>query len=452
MFLARVKWKLSAAWLGFVWCAAVTGTAFADQNAKLLLELQERAVAFFWFETHPTTGLVKDRAGNVRGDDYNVASVAATGFGLAALTVAVDHGWISREKAESRALTTLRFAREKLDRQHGWLYHFVDFKTGQRVWDCEVSSVDTGWFMAGSLLAGEYFGGEVKCLAEELYSALDFHWMLTDGGTKPNEKLLCHGWKPETGFLRSRWDNYSEHLLLNLLAIGSPTHPISPACWEAWERNVGEYRGFRTFACGPLFTHQYSQAFIDFRSKRDRKGFNYFESSVEATKANRQFCMDQARNLKTYGPNVWGLSACDGPGGRYEAYGAPPALEVHDGTVAPWSTVASVAFTPQLALQAIQHMKDRFGPKLWGRYGFGSGLNLDQDWFAHDVIGIDLGAALLLIENHRNGSVWARFMRIPYIQEAMRKAGFTEASIQRSRLSRLYPQLDPHDLLLRLAG
>lgn len=404
--------------------ARSTIVASSEQQDTLGL-LQERAFTFFWFEAHPATGLVKDRAGNARGDDYTVASLAATGFGLGALAVGVEHGWLSREQAEGRAVKTLKFVRDELVHEHGWLYHFVDRKTGQRAWKSEVSSIDTALFIAGALLAGEYFGGEVKALADELYRRVDFQWMLTDGGTRPNEKLLCHGWKPETAFLKSRWDNYSEHLLLNILALGSPTHPIAGSCWDAWERNVGEYKGFKTLACGPLFTHQYSQAFIDFRGKRDRNGFDYFDSGVQATKANRQFCIDQAMNFKTYGSNVWGLSACDRPGGGYVAYGAPPALEVHDGTVAPWATVASVAFTPDLSLPALRFMQDRYREQLWGRYGFGNAFNLDKNWFAQDVIGIDLGAALLLIENHETGKVWQWFMRIPSIELAVQKAGFS---------------------------
>ncbi len=435
MFAAR----LITGWVvGLIVCATGGGTvaAIATESkpvgaeatgTNLLSDLQRRALEFFWFEAHPHTGLVKDRAGNTRGDDYHVASLASTGFGLAALPVGVEHGWIRREQAERRALVTLKFVREKLTHEHGWLYHFVDWSSGKRVWNCEISTIDTALFLGGALLAGEYFGGEVKSQADGLYGRVDFQWMLTDGGAKPNEKLLCHGWKPESGFLRARWDTYSEHLLLNLLALGSPTHPIPAECWDAWRRNVGEYKDFKTFACGPLFTHQYSQAFVDFRGRRDRKGFDYFESAVQATKANRQFCLDQSGRFKTYGPNVWGLSACDRPGGGYEAYGAPPGTVVQDGTVAPWVTVAAVAFTPQPALDAIQFMHDEYRTKLWGRYGFSNGFNLDKNWFADDVIGIDLGAAVLLIENQCTGKPWRWFMRIPEIKRGMQAAGFVES-------------------------
>jgi len=421
--------SLAALCLGWALCAApeqpAPPRAPTAEGLRVLAELQRRAFDFFWFEAHPATGLVKDRAGNRSGDDYTVASAAATGFGLAALPVGVERGWVARQQAEQRAVAALRFARDRMPHTNGWFHHFVDWKTGRRAWQSEVSSIDTGFFLAGALLAGEYFGGETRVLADGLYRRVDFQWMLTDGGARPGEKLLCHGWTPERGFLKARWDNYSEHLLLNLLAIGSPTHPIPASCWAAWERNTGEYKGFKTFACGPLFTHQYSQAFVDFRRRRDRLGFDYFEGSVQATKANRQFCLDHAAAHKTYGANVWGLSACDRPGGGYEAYGAPPGVPVHDGTVAPWATTAAVAFTPDLSLAAVGFMHERFRASLWGRYGFSNAFNLDQDWFAGDVIGIDLGAALLLIENHLTGKAWQWFMRVPCVTAAMSAAGFS---------------------------
>jgi len=397
-----------------------------DPQSDLLTTLQHRGFDFFWFEADPKTGLVKDRAGNRAGDNYTEASIASTGFALASLPVAVKHGWVTRERAQERALTTLKFARDNTAQTNGWFYHFIDRTTGERAWKCELSSIDSALFLGGVLLAGECFGGEVGEVANAIYRRVDFQWMLTDGGTKPNEKFLSHGWTPEGGFIKSRWLNYSEHLMLNLLAIGSPTHPIPAGCWEAWQRNVGEYKGFKTFACGPLFTYQYSQAFIDFRGKHDRQGFNYFDASIQATKANRQFCIDQSAKYKTYGSNVWGLSACDKPISGYEAYAAPPGKPIHDGTIAPWATVASLPFAPEETLAAVTHIYERFGDKLWGRYGFGNSFNLDRNWFAPDVIGIDLGAAILLIENARTGFVWEHFMRTQPIKEAMKKAGFSE--------------------------
>src|ERR1041385_8069913 len=227
------------------------------------------------------------------------------------------------------------------------------------------------------------------------------------------------GWKPETGFVKSRWDTFSEHLALEIRALGSPTHPVPAATWQGWKRNVGEYKGHKTFRCGPLFTHQYSQAFIDFRGRRDALGFDYFESARQATLANRDFCLEQGSRFKTYSSNVWGLSACDNPDGNYEAYGAPPGEARSDGTVSTWNMVASVVFAPDFVTSAANHMRAKF-PQLWGRYGFSGAMNLDRNWFAPDVIGIDLGAALLMIENHRSEFVWREFMKIDAVKRGMR--------------------------------
>ncbi len=385
---------------------------------------QRRALDFFWREADTETGLIKDRAGNFTTDGYNVSSIASTGFGLAALAIGVEHGWITREQAHGRALVTLRFFRDKMDQQHGWFYHFVDMRSGKRAWNSEVSSIDTALFLAGAMFLGRYFANtEVAELADELYRRVDFQWMLTDGGARPHEKLLCHGWTPERGFLPYRWDSYSEHMILYLLAIGSPTRPIPAESWDAWARLLGEYANHRTFAINVLFVHQFSHAFIDFRGKQDRGGYDYWRSSSEATLANRQFCIDNAGRFRTYGENVWGLSASDGPDG-YRAYSAPPGRANHDGTIAPWAAAASIVFTPDLSLAAMQHIYQTYGERVWGRYGFSDAFNIDRNWWGQDVIGIDLGAALLMLENHRSGLVWKHFMNIPYVQTALQKAGF----------------------------
>ena len=234
---------------------------------------------------------------------------------------------------------------------------------------------------------------------------------------------LCHGWKPESGFLRSRWDSYSEHMVLYLLAIGSPTHAIPASTWNAWERPEGEYAGHRAFRVGPLFTHQFSHAFVDFRGIVDGEGRDYWQSSVNATLANRQYCIDNADAYETYGPDLWGLSACDGPDG-YRAYSAPPGREEHDGTVAILATLASLPFTPESVQSFAGHLMDTHGDRVWGKYGFTDSINVDREFWAPDVIGIDVGAAVLMIENHRSGLVWERFGRIPAIGRALDAVGF----------------------------
>jgi hypothetical protein len=397
-------------------------TALASET-NVLFELERKAFDFFWNETHPNTGLVKDRAKNSGPDNYDNASIAATGFGLAALPIAVERGWITRKEAEDRALLTLRTFANGLPNEHGWFYHFVKWNSGERAWKCEVSSVDTAWLACGALLAGEYLGGESKALADSIYERIDFEWMLTDDGARPTAKTFSMGWRPESGFITARWDTYSEHLALGILALGSPTHPVPVDTWKGWKRNVGEYSGHKTFACGPLFTHQYSQAFIDFRGRKDCLGFDYFESAQQATLADRDFCIAQSAQFKTYGTNVWGLSACDNPWGNYEAYGAPPGIAHSDGTISTWNTAASIVFAPDLVASAVNHMRDKY-PQMWGRYGFCGAFNVDQKWFAPDVIGIDLGAALLMVENYRSEFVWREFMKVEAVKRGMERAGF----------------------------
>lgn len=402
----------------------LSGAAVASET-NTLFELERKAFDFFWQEAYPQTGLIKDRAKNHGTDKYDVCSIAATGFGLAAIPVGVERGWISRKEGEEQTILTLRTFAEKLPHHHGWFYHFVNWKTGERAWKCEVSSVDTAWLLCGALLAGEYFGSESKTLADSIFQRVDFQWMLTDGGVRPDAKTLCMGWKPETGFIKSRWDTYSEHLALQILALGSPTHPVPATTWQGWTRNIGEYNGHKTFRCGPLFAHQYSHAFVDFRGRKDALGFDYFESARQATLANREFCIAQSAYFKTYGSNVWGLSACDNPDGNYEAYGAPPGVAHSDGTVSTWNMVASVVFAPDMVTAAADRMRQNF-PQLWGKYGFSGALNLERNWFAPDVIGIDLGAALLMIENHRSEFVWREFMKVDAVARGMERAGLAK--------------------------
>lgn len=396
----------------------------ASETTQLLDELQRRAVEFFWREADPRTGLIKDRANNSGPDEYTVSSIASTGFGLAALGIGEKRGWLPRRAAAERARRTLSFFRDRMTQQHGWFYHFVDRRTGERVWNCEVSTIDTALFVAGALVAGRAFpGGEVPRLADDIYRRIDFNWMRTDGGTKPNELTICHGWKPETGFLPNRWDHYDELMILYLLGLGSPTHPLPAASWNAWTRPVQEYGPYRGVQLElPLFVHQYSHAYVNFRGLRDRRGFDPWANSVTATRMNRHFCIDHAGEFKTYGPLLWGLSACDGPDG-YRAYA--PKTGCHDGTVSPWAVAGSLPFAPEICLPTLAAMRKAEGGKLWGRYGFADAYNRDRNWQAPDVIGIDLGAALLMIENYRTGWVWKRFGELPAIRRALRRAGFT---------------------------
>ncbi|MDA1190639.1 MAG: hypothetical protein O3A46_03025 [Candidatus Poribacteria bacterium] len=397
-----------------------------ETTDDLVNEAARRAVLYFWQEANPHTGLVKDRAVNfAERDEYVVSSVAATGFGLVAVAVGAENGWLPREDARARTETTLRFFRDESPHEHGWFYHFVHYQTGERYWDCELSSIDTALLLAGALFAAQYWGDEIAVLADDLYERVDFNWMLTDGGARPDSLTLNHGWKPESGFLAHRWGSYSELMVLYLLGIGSPTHPIPPETWGAWKRPTGEYGGYETFYVGPLFTHQFSHAFIDFGGKRDALGWDYWRASVNATLGNRQFCIDHADEYASYGENSWGLSACDAPDG-YRAYGAPPGYATHDGTVATLAMIASLPFAPDETRAAMSHLYRTHGDRHWGKYGFGDSFNLDRNWFAEDVIGIDLGAWVCMWANARDGFVWGRMMRHPAVERAMDAVGFRE--------------------------
>lgn len=397
----------------------------ADPESELLADASKKAFDFFWLEANAQNGLIKDRANNFESDSYDVSSIASVGFGLTALCIGYEHEWADKSAIKERANTTLNTFANDMDHVNGWFYHFVDLETGERVWESEVSSIDTALLLAGALTAAQCFDDpEIGQLANDIYERVDFEWMLTDGGSKPNELLLGHGWKPESGFLPVRWDVYSEHMILYILAIGSPTHPIPPESWVAWERQRGVYAGYETFAQGPLFTHQYSHAWIDFSKIQDQSGYDYFQSSVNAILANRQFAIDNQEQCETYGENVWGISAGDGPDG-YQAYGAPPGTINHDCTVIPSAAAASIVFTPVESKAAIQEIYTLYQSEIWGKYGFSNAFNVDRGWYDPDVIGIDQGNMLLMLENYQNGGyVWNTFMSHTAVKTGLARAGF----------------------------
>jgi hypothetical protein len=398
-------------------------------------ELQHKAFRYFWEQTDPKTGLTKDRAGNFKNDDYHVASMAATGFGLTALVIAEGRGWITREQAYARALTCLSHLRDRQAHVHGWFHHFVDASTGEPAPGSEVSSIDTALLLAGALSVGRHFAGtEAERLAEELYARVDFPWMMTDGGAKPEERTLSMGWTPQ-GFIKARWDADSEHQILYMLGLGSPTHPLPAESWRAWKRSDGR----ATQASGPLFTHQYSQLWLDLRGKLDN-GRDYFQQSVRATERQREAAIKAQGEYSTYGPSCWGWTACDGPEG-YRAYGDYPGKPEHDGTVAPAAAGGSAAFTPGLSLSALRFMKERYGDRIWGRYGFSDAFNSDPRWRERfnadglwrspDVVGIDQGAILLSVENSRTERVWRTFMDSEHVRRALEKAELLRRAVEK---------------------
>ena len=396
-----------------------------SSDKQLLEEVQRRAVRFFWEKADSTTGLVNDRANNFGPDDGTVASIASTGYGLAALPIAVERGWVDRSEAAARARITLRFLLMMPD-QHGWLVHFVDRKTGERVWKSEYSSIDTALLMIGALVCGQYFGNEnatadIATLSDKLYRRLDWHWMLTNDGAQPQKKVLSHGWQPETGFITNNYADYSEAILLYLLGLGAPARPLPHSAWNAFERPLQPYAGIEWLKAGPIFIHQMPYGYFDLRDQRDRLGFDYWVSSTNAMKIHRQYCIDHAGERQTYALGFWGLNASDGPGG-YVAYGVSG--DPDDGTVSPTGAICSITFIPELAISAARSLYERNAGALWGNYGFVNAFNIDRNWSSSVVIGIDLGMALLAIENYRSGLIWNLINSLPSTPLALAAAGF----------------------------
>ena len=395
-------------------------------DVEFLDDLQHRAFLYFWEQTDPGTGLTKDRAENFADDAHGLASIAATGFALTALAVAEKRGWLTREQAYARALTCLRHLRDRQPHVRGWFHHFMAAATGEPAPHSEVSSMDTALLLAGALSIGQHFAGtEVERLAQEIYERVDFPWMMTDGGAKPAERTLSMGWTPQ-GFLKTRWDGYSEHLILYMLGLGSPTHPLPIEAWRAWRRPEAPL----TAESGSLFTHQYSQLWLDLRNWKD-DGHDYFDHSVQATLKHREAAIAAQGEFKTYGPQCWGWTACDGPEG-YRGYGAYPGRPEHDGTIAPAAAGGSTAFTPELSISAMRWMKERHGAEIWGRYGFSDAFNSDPRWKERfnaaglwrsaNVVGIDQGAIFLAVENARSEGVWKTFMELEPVRRAFERA------------------------------
>lgn len=407
--------------------AAVPAAEVNAEDNAFLEDLTRRTFQYFWDHTDPKTGLTLDRARTsgaapVQGENhYRVASIAATGFGLSGLCIAADRSWVPRAQAVERSKVALDFLANRAIHKNGWYYHWMDSVTGERRWNSEISSIDTALLLAGVLSVKTCFGDDVqiKQWADKIYRRVDFRWMLNG-----DPYLLSHGWRPESGWIRNRWDNYSEQMILNLLAIGSPTFPIPARSWHAWNRTWAEYGKYKYLAAvPPLFIHQFSHAWVDFRNRREAQppNIDYYENSVAATRAQRDFFVNVlAKDFPKYSANMWGLTASDSAKG-YVAWGAPPRDSAIDGTVVPCAPAGSLMFAPDITLPALKEMKKVVG--VYGKYGFADAFNPHNGWINPDVIGIDLGITLLSAENLRSGKVWFWFMRNPELQYAMRTAG-----------------------------
>jgi hypothetical protein len=413
-------------------------------NTDLVDDISRRSFRYFWDQTDPRTGLALDRA-LIDGEEQEkqgperVASVAATGFGLTAYCIAADHRWISHETARQRVLSALRFLADEAPNEHGWFYHYMDSATGKRVWQSEISSIDTALLLAGVLTSRQYFHDdfEINKLATLIYERVDFPWMM-DGSLL----YFSHGWTPERGFIRYRWDTYSELLILYTLGIGSPTHPISPDTWDMWKLPMVGVGDHMYVGGGPLFIHQFSQAWLDLRDRFPAapqpaesivlpSGFsspssyrvNYFANSIAATRAQQElFSKDLSRQFPGYTSKVWGVTASDSAKG-YTDWGTSPTDPRIDGTVVPSAAAGSLMFTPDICIPAMRAMLVKYGKKIYGRYGFTDAFNPNTGWTSPYVIGIDVGITLLSAENLRTGNVWQWFMTNPEPEYALDLVG-----------------------------
>lgn len=398
----------------------------SPSDDSFLDDVSRRAFRFFWEHSNPNTGLSLDRArndGSLEPRAANMASIAATGFGLSAVAIGASRQWVSPQEAAGRVRITLRAFASKIENHHGWFYHFLDDATGARYRNTELSSIDTALLLAGILTVRAYFRAdrEIFAMASEIYRRVDFPWMQNG-----DPYLLSHGWKPESGFLPYRWDLMNEGVLLYALAIASPTHPIPPASWYAWKRTPLTYDGLSFVSNSSLFTHQYPQAWLDLRGRCDAppSKLNYLVNSVRATEANRAFSIDLSKDFPlSYSPDRWGVSASDGEKG-YFGWGNPPHRNDIDGTLVPCAPGGSLMFAPDLCIPDLRKMQGDFGDRIWGRYGFVDAFNPTTGWTDPDVLGIDQGIMLLSAENLRSGFVWKQFMSNPEIRHFLNLARF----------------------------
>jgi hypothetical protein len=411
---------------------AFTPSAVDAQRATLsredglfLEDLSKRTFMFFWEQADPATGIVRDRSrtdGSPTERAGHIGSIASVGFGLSGMCIAADRRWLPRDQILGRTRTTLRFFAERMEHQRGWFYHFVNLRTGAREWQSELSSIDSALLVAGVLTVRRCFDSDAEIVryADAIYRRMDFQWMLAG-----DPLLLSHGWKPETGFLKSRWGHYCELMILYLLGLGSPTHPLPPASWQAWSRPTMTFQNYTyVSAADPLFVHQYSHAWVDFRGRRETTPphIDWFENSVIATRAHKAFCLSLSSEFPGYTDNVWGITASDSQKG-YVAWGGPPRNKAIDGTVVPAAAAGSLMFAPDITLPALREMRRKFGDRIYGRYGFADAFHPTSGWVNPDVIGIDLGITLLSAENLRSEAVWKWFMKNPEITTALDRAG-----------------------------
>jgi hypothetical protein len=442
----------------------------ADTRVNAFVDsLQGRTFAFFWETTNPRNGLAPDRWPNPP-----FASIAAVGFALTAYPIGVERAWITRADAAERTLTTLQFMWRLpqgtdsvgLSGDRGFFYHFLDMETGLRYRNTELSTIDTALLLAGVLVAQQYFDRpdareiSIRAYADSLYRRVEWPYFLRE-----QRPLITMAWRPERGFGPHAYRGYDEAMILYVLALGSPTHPVEPAAWTAFTSTYqwAEFQGFPHLNFPPLFGHQYSHVFIDFRGIQDpymrSRGIDYFENSRRATLSHRQYAIANPARWTEYSADIWGLTASDGPtdttividgvARRFHGYWARGAAATYvndDGTIAPTAAGGSIPFAPEVTMRALVAMRDRYGDDLYTRYGFLDAFNATlQDttvrlrrgrtvhgkaWFDDNYLGIDQGPIVAMIENHRSALVWELMKKSPYILRGLCRAGFTGGWIE----------------------
>ena len=421
-------------------------------DAEMLDLLRRETFNYFRNEISPQNGLVADKT-----QPGSAASIAAVGMALSVYTVAVERKLLARSEAVARTLTILRFFQSSHQGPEadatgykGFYYHFLDMQTGRRAWQCELSTIDTAILMAGVLTAANYFvesndeEKEIRELAEFLYRRVDWQWALE------NARTICHGWKPESGFLPFRWDtNYSEAVILYVLALGSPTFPVDPRGYNEWTSTFQwqKFHDIEYLYAGPLFIHQMSHLWLDFRGIHDdfnrKTGIDYFENSRRATYVHRQYAIDNPMGFAHYHKYGWGLTASDGPGPAifdvngvqrefydYTGRGAP--FGPDDGTISPWAVVASLPFAPEIVIDTIRHAIERLGLKRQSSYGFDASYNSSfpetgkdrHVWVSPWIFGLNQGPIILMIENFQSELIWKTVRRCSHVTEGLRRAGF----------------------------
>jgi hypothetical protein len=454
--------------------ATITGpsrTTFSAADAALLDSVQRRTFDFFWERTNPVNGLTPDR-----WPTPSFSSIAAVGFALTAYPIGVERGWITRDQAADRTLATLRFfwtapqgpAARGMAGHKGFFYHFLDMNSGERFETVELSTIDTSLLLAGALFCQSYFDGSsgketaIRAIADSLYRRVEWTWI------QPNKPLVNHRWRPEDGFSVSDWHGYDESMILYILALGSPTFPIDSTAWPAFTATNRwmTFYGYEHVNFAPLFGHQYSHVWVDFRGIRDPymrgRGIDHFENSRRAALSQRAYATANPSGYREYGRDIWGLTAADGPidtvmtvDGRaiqfwtYSARGAAATEVRDDGTIAPTASAASIAFTPHESMRAIRAMRERANGVLYQQYGFLDSFNptlrdtlvrvrhgrVDPvaGWIDGDYLGIDQGPIVAMIENFRSDLVWTTMRRNPYIVRGLRRAGFTGGWLDAAR-------------------